>query len=384
MYFNYRSVRLSEVKLIALILSFIMIINDAMAGVMVVKARLEIEKNLSKGLKIWNQSKDFEQLVKLLPLSKVDKLYLITKINKEKLNKVKPPSVDFISAEKKLILHQRRSNVSLWILEFVPNIIIYDSQIVQEFQPKLKIQDIFNESTGDKQLKLKSIKRKKNVLINWLLPDAQAQFLMDLTTEQKVAIEAQQKAEAARQTKLAKSILLVTLFSFLGFLSIGFLWSKFSGPTPSVAEAESTAKNEADKKIAELHFPEIKHELFDVEEPLISMICEKDDQGSRLKQIIFQGKSGSKSEYDFSGDNNRMQEMMDKQDSLGKKLYNADFCCQHYPCKKWLDLKPIDNSVPLKKGVNENQKNPDIQGQIINPEVPVFPVSETLEESANK
>ena len=131
--------------------------NDAMAGAMLVKARLELENNLSKGLKIWNQSKDFKHLVNQLPISKEDKLYLITKLNIEKLIKVKPPVVDFISAEKKLIIHQKRSNQSLWLLEFVPNIIIYDGKIVQEFQPKLKIQDIFNESFGLKQLKLKSL-----------------------------------------------------------------------------------------------------------------------------------------------------------------------------------------------------------------------------------
>ncbi len=341
-------------KIIALILSQILFLNEGFSRLSSLATfRLELEKKIFEGVELWNQAKDYSQIVDNLNATKAEKALLKKLVQEEGLEKTKPVHVDFIAREHKLNVKFKGGPTSIWILAVAPSIVTYDGKQVSEFFPKSKVGDYFSKSKNKK--KFSKIKRT-SFLWQVTFPEARAQFV---TPEQQIEWEAKLKKEADRQSSLVKKILLVTLFSFVGFLGIFWLWGKFAHHLNPTSDVDGAATVQKHRELARENYPDIERTLFSTEEPLDYFECESADKSSALRLVRFKGKDQSKIEFNIGNGSYKLPPPDTAKDTNALKVEKAEYCCQHHPCGGWLSLRLIGEVPDIyesEKGKNSGEQ----------------------------
>lgn len=327
-------------KLISLVLSLVLFFNQAMASSpSVADYNVEFEKKLFDAVVKWNGASTYGQLIEQLPASKGDKSLLRSLARKYGVERQKPVNLEYIPSKNKLFAHFKKETVPFWILANHPTILVYDRQKILEIKPKASIASFFTEE--QKNLK-PSPKEKSDIKSNphsskgamlWSLFNPQAKAL---TAEQATELEAQYKKEAERQTKFVKTLLWVTLFSFVGFIALFWAWGKFAHLLNPAWGVEGAANKREGIAGAKANFPDIEQTLFSAEEPLDYFECEDVEKSSPLKKIRFKGKDHAMTEFNIDGDGDKLKGLLAKKDSFAPKLEKAEYCCQHHPCGAWL------------------------------------------------
>lgn len=353
-------------KFISILTSFVFFFNLAWGQSPSTEQIIQIENKLQVIVGDWNQASSYSQLLNRFANNPIDKKFLKDLLKKTRMERVKPPKLEYWPRQNKLVLSKDKESLTLWTLELGPNVVLYDGQKVKILNPNSKIKEVFKQEIFliHEQLKKSNFKKVsvlKSIFLNSAFAD-QPEVSPISSHNAEIAKQLEQNKKNEKEltgfAKLIAMIFLGGLFLFpLFFIATNFVLEKaapFYGPKKIEIEKEELEKTKA-------NFPNISNELLTSDEVEIkSFECDAWHQiGYKgLHKVKYQIKSNLEKDNSQEENLNKSQEYEEEfgsvktveshkvklSDNAYKKLQALDQCCKLFQCENWLKARLKDEN----------------------------------------
>lgn len=343
-------------KYISIVLSFILFVQLGWGQSPNMQQSLQLEQKLQEAVGLWNQASTYSQLAHQITKNPEDEKFLKELLKKTKMERAKPPSLEYLPRQNKFVFRQNKESFSLWSLELSPMVVLFDGKSVKTIDPQKRMRDQFKQERQwiDRELKKG---KKATMIFNTLFVNkayADPPEVSDMTAhnDDVKKLEAENKKVAHKLSSFAKTLAMIFLGGLLLFpLLFGTANFVLDKAAPHYGPKRDVVRRK-DLKETEEKFPEIVDAVMDDNEVEVKNFhCDSWTQfGYKgLKTINYSsGNEESKDNEEQFGNAKTVEMSKNKMgDNLYKKVSALDQCCKLYRCENWLQNRMKDDNRSL-------------------------------------
>ncbi len=343
-------------KYVSIVLSFILFVQLGWGQSPNTQQSLQLEQKLQEAVGLWNQASTYSQLAHQITKNPEDEKFLKELLKKTKMERAKPPNLEYLPRQNKFVFRQNKVSFSLWSLELSPMVVLFDGKNVKTIDPQKQIRDQFNQERQwiDRELK----KGKKTAMIfNTLfvnkayadLPEVSDMSAHNAEIEKQVA---ENKKAAHKLSSFAKTLAMIFLGGLLVFpLLFGTANFVLDKAAPHYGPKRDVVRREDLKKTEESFIEIVDAVMADDEVEVKNFRCDSWTQfGYKgLKTVNYSYGNEESKDHEEQFGNAKTVEMSKNKigDNLYKKVNALDQCCKLYRCENWLQNRMKDDNRSL-------------------------------------
>lgn len=351
-------------KYISIVLSFILFVQLGWGQSPNTQQSLLLEQKLQEAVGLWNQASTYSQLAHQITKNPEDEKFLKELLKKTKMERVKPPSLEYLPRQNKFVFRQNKESFSLWSLELSPMVVLFDGKSVKTMAPQTRLRDLFKQESQRIDKELKKGKKAATIFNNLFINKAYADLpeVSDMSAH-NAEIEkqmAENKKAAHKLSSFAKTLAMIFLGGLLLFpLLFGAANFVLDKAAPHYGPNRDVVRRK-DLKETEEKFPEIVETVMaDDNVEIKNFRCDSWDQiGYKgLKTVNYSFDNEENKDHEEYFGNAKTVEMSKSKmgDNLSKKVGALDQCCKLYRCENWLQNRMKDEYRSLDQDEFKNK-----------------------------